>query len=73
MANDIYSQTPVSHGEGVRPQSDAEIKSELRNAARNGDLVVSKRNGSPGVGEWRHRRCHQRRQLAQPLIWRSVR
>ena len=48
MAYDIYSQAPVYDGEGVRPQSDAEIEIELRNAARNGDLVVSKRNHLTG-------------------------
>ena len=48
MAYDIYSQTPVYDGEGVRPQSDVEIEVELRNAARNGDLVVSKRNPLTG-------------------------
>lgn len=48
MAYDIYSQAPVYDGEGVRPQSDAEIEIELRNAARNGDLVVSKRNAITG-------------------------
>ena len=46
MAYDIYAQTPVDDGDGVRPQSDAEIEIELRNAARNGDLVVRRRTAT---------------------------
>ena len=46
MAYDIYAQTPVDDGDGVRPQSDAEIEIELRNAARNGDLVIRRRTAT---------------------------